>query len=84
MFLKSHDSAYWSARALDAQNRAERCRGDCVRLSLLLELAEDYSWLADRVRPCRASFQCAGRSPAVPQTVTRSWQKHTRNERLFP
>ena len=52
MFLKSHDSIYWSARALDAQNRAERCRGDCVRRVLLLELAEDYSWLADRVRPC--------------------------------
>ena len=71
MFLKSHDSVYWSARALDAQNRAERCRGDRVRRSLLLELAEDYSWLADRVRPCvvASNVRQASRRPAERDTI---------------
>jgi hypothetical protein len=72
MFLKSHDPGYWSARALDAQYRAERCQGDCVRRSLLLELAGDYSWLADRVRPCALASNVL-----VPKTVTPSPPENT-------
>jgi hypothetical protein len=49
--IQSHDPAYWLAEADKALKRAERCRGDLAAHALLLELADDYAWLAKRVRP---------------------------------
>ena len=84
MFLKSHDPCYWSARALDAQNRAERCRGDDARRSLLIGLAEDYSWIADRVRPRMPASNVGWGVCCRKDRDTDASRKHTRNKRCYP
>jgi hypothetical protein len=51
LHFESHDPAYWLDKAAKALKRAERCHEDAAARALLLELADDYAWLAKRVRP---------------------------------
>jgi hypothetical protein len=50
LFLKSDDSGYWLLKAHEARKRAEGSTRDEDIRNILLEVVDDYLWLAEVAR----------------------------------